>query len=220
MMEFYQLQYPNIKELGLSEFNTFYSRDPYNIRFLSDHLNTSKYLFVITNFLSIVKIILVWLQAREDERIPVVQKPLPDMYRVISARPKWDSRLILPKLAFPNKYTAYTVSIRLQMEQIWEYFFIKLALSKSNTYCTKCLLGTSRRSFGTRTNKTFKCYLKLSKYLIDFYFLLYIKIFIYLTITKKEDYRKIIRPVLPYRAKKKGKNFLFLGILFYKNELT
>jgi hypothetical protein len=32
------------------------------------------------------------------------------MYRALTARPKWDSRFILPKLIFPNKYAAYTVS--------------------------------------------------------------------------------------------------------------
>lgn len=36
-------QYPSIKELGLSEFQTAYDHDPYNIHFLSDHLNTCKY---------------------------------------------------------------------------------------------------------------------------------------------------------------------------------
>ncbi|CAF2712848.1 unnamed protein product [Rotaria sp. Silwood2] len=83
-------QYSNIKELGLSEFYTTYARDPYKIRFLSDHLNT------------------LWLQEREHERIPIVQKPLPEMYRALTARPTWDSRLVLPKLVFPNKYAAYT----------------------------------------------------------------------------------------------------------------
>ncbi|CAF0829579.1 unnamed protein product [Rotaria sordida] len=83
-------QYPNIKDLGLSEFYTTYERDPYRIRFLSNHLNT------------------LWLQEREHERVPIVQKPLPEMYRALTARAKWDSRLILPKLVFPNKYAAYT----------------------------------------------------------------------------------------------------------------
>ncbi|CAF3402509.1 unnamed protein product [Rotaria socialis] len=83
-------QYPDIKELGLSEFGTGYTRDPFKIRFLSDHLNT------------------IWLQEREHERVSFVEKPTPEMYRVLSARPKWDSHLILPKLVFPNKYAAYT----------------------------------------------------------------------------------------------------------------
>lgn len=33
------------------------------------------------------------------------------MYRALTARPQWDSRLVLPKLVFPNKYAAYTVKM-------------------------------------------------------------------------------------------------------------
>jgi hypothetical protein len=51
----------------------------------------------------------VWLQEREHERIPNVEKPLLNMYRTLTARPQWESRLVLPKLVFPNKYAAYTV---------------------------------------------------------------------------------------------------------------
>jgi hypothetical protein len=52
----------------------------------------------------------VWLHERENERVSIVEKPLPEMYRALTARSKWEPRLILPKVIYPNKYTAFSVS--------------------------------------------------------------------------------------------------------------
>ena len=89
----------------------------------------------------------VWLQDRERERRSLPEKSLSKMHRALTARPKWDSKLILPKLAFPNKYAAYTVSTYSMIGIILTpiiFLIITTALSRSNTYRTKCLLGTSR----------------------------------------------------------------------------
>ncbi len=72
-------------------------------------MNTCKSLLHIFH-INFIYFFLVWLQEREHERIPIVKKTLPEMDRILSTRPNWDSRLILPKLVFPNKYAAYTVS--------------------------------------------------------------------------------------------------------------
>lgn len=37
------------------------------------------------------------------------------MYRVLTAKPHYESKLVLPKLVFPNKYAAYTVRSRLSI---------------------------------------------------------------------------------------------------------
>lgn len=53
--------------------------------------------------------LLVWLRERAEDVRPTTKELLPELYRPLSSQPKWESRLILPKLVFPNKYAAYTV---------------------------------------------------------------------------------------------------------------
>ena len=62
--------------------------------------------FLTINFDSIQ----VWLKERDDERVPIIEKPIPEMYRSLTARPKWEPRLILPEVVYPNKYNAFSVS--------------------------------------------------------------------------------------------------------------
>ena len=93
--------------MGLPEFLTKYNHDPSNIQFLSNRLNTSK--FSVDRKVKRQFSFLVWLQERQSELRPTLREVLPDMYRPLTAKSNWESRLILPKLVFPNKYAAYTV---------------------------------------------------------------------------------------------------------------
>ncbi|UJR33365.1 hypothetical protein I4U23_020813 [Adineta vaga] len=83
-------QYPDVRDLDKPDFETKFDHDPGNIRFLTAHLNT------------------LWLQERDNERIPEVKNPYSEMYRVLKAKPTWESRLVLPKVVYPNKYAAYS----------------------------------------------------------------------------------------------------------------
>jgi len=93
------------------------------------------------------------------------------MYRSLTARPRWDSRLVLPKLVFPNKYAAYTVSINFPKQHFFliDKFDINSVIEVQHVLY-KVLLGTSRKWFRTTTKETFKCGLKIQKHIINFYF--------------------------------------------------
>ncbi|CAF1017975.1 unnamed protein product [Didymodactylos carnosus] len=81
--------YPKIEELGLSEFETNYEHDPFNIQFLSSNLRT------------------LWSD-QFDKQSSDDNKSHIQMYRVLTSKPQWDRKLILPKLIYPTPYAAYT----------------------------------------------------------------------------------------------------------------
>ncbi|CAF0966252.1 unnamed protein product, partial [Adineta ricciae] len=83
-------QYSDIRDLDIPDFDTKFDHDPGNMRFLTAHLNT------------------LWLKERENERIPEVKNFMTEMYRVLPAKPQWESRLVLPKVTYPNKYAAFS----------------------------------------------------------------------------------------------------------------
>ncbi|CAF3492831.1 unnamed protein product [Adineta steineri] len=98
-------QYPDMKDLDQSEFETKYDHDPGNIRFFTQHLNT------------------LWLQERENERVPIIKNSVPEMYRNLTAKPKYDAKLILPKVTYPNKtvnFSRYRNSTRSVQSAYWE----------------------------------------------------------------------------------------------------
>ncbi|CAF1012049.1 unnamed protein product, partial [Didymodactylos carnosus] len=81
--------YPKIEELGLPEFETNYDRDPFKIKFLSSNLQT------------------LW-RHQSDKQLRNDENSYIQMSRVMTARPQWDAKLILPQLCFPTPYAAYT----------------------------------------------------------------------------------------------------------------
>jgi hypothetical protein len=46
------------------------------------------------------------------------------MYRALTARPNWETKLVLPKLIFPNKYAAYTVIKIFPKQNIFSSFIL------------------------------------------------------------------------------------------------
>lgn len=81
-------QYPPVKSLGLDEFVTSYERDPYNIRFQTDRLNTVHGLNL----------------GPPDRDVAAGRQMAPPM----SAKPKWDRNLILDKTKWPQRPEAFT----------------------------------------------------------------------------------------------------------------
>jgi hypothetical protein len=77
----------------------------------------------------------VWLQERENERVPILKKPIPEMYRALTARPKWEPRLILPKVAYPNKYAAFSVSRFSKQNLIFILFYIHSVFEIQHVLC-------------------------------------------------------------------------------------
>ncbi|XP_076439665.1 putative uncharacterized protein C7orf78 [Babylonia areolata] len=81
-------QYPPIKSLGLDEFETSYAKDPYDIHFKTDRLD-----------------VIHGLHRGPAERDLINER---QMAPPLSAKPKWDSQLILQKTPWPQKYEAFT----------------------------------------------------------------------------------------------------------------
>ncbi|XP_067649651.1 putative uncharacterized protein C7orf78 [Haliotis asinina] len=81
-------RYPPIKSLGLPEFLTNYEKDPYNIRFNTDHRNT-----------------IHGLTLGCTERDLVNER---QMAPAMASKPKYDPELILSRDPWPTKSGAYT----------------------------------------------------------------------------------------------------------------
>ncbi|XP_025094505.1 uncharacterized protein LOC112564116 [Pomacea canaliculata] len=81
-------QYPPIKSLGLEEFDTSYEKDPYNLNFKSRHLD-------------IVHGIAPGAAERDLQ-------PGRQMAPPMSAKPKWDTKLILEKTSWPQRFEGFT----------------------------------------------------------------------------------------------------------------
>lgn len=81
-------QYPPIKSLGLDEFETTYERDPYNIHFKTNHLDT-----------------IHGLSLGPAERDLAYER---QMAPPLSAKLQWDPKLILEHNAWPQRFEAFT----------------------------------------------------------------------------------------------------------------
>ncbi|KAL8624106.1 hypothetical protein ACOMHN_036109 [Nucella lapillus] len=81
-------QYPPIKSLGLDEFETDHAKDPYDIRFKTDRLD-----------------VMHGLHRGPAERDLIFRR---QMAPPLSAKPKWDTKLIMEKTQWPQKNEAYT----------------------------------------------------------------------------------------------------------------
>ncbi|KAK7109309.1 putative uncharacterized protein C7orf78 [Littorina saxatilis] len=80
-------QYPPLKKLGLDEFETDYERDPYNLHFKTNRLDTIHGLHL----------------GPEDRDMTGRQMAPP-----LSAKPKWDSKLVLNRTQWPQKFEGFT----------------------------------------------------------------------------------------------------------------